>query len=84
MGKYANAAIGMLRWLSDKEIKGGPVSQPTKKDPVITVYGMTKAGIKKLPKTFDDFTVEGTTATPNYDRNQLTDMIRNSSAGAAP
>lgn len=75
MGKYGRAACGMLNWLRDKDIKGGPVSQPSKKDPVIVVYGMTRAGIKKLPKTFDGYKVEGTTKSPDYGRNQLTDMM---------
>lgn len=76
MGKYSSAACEMLRFLMKNEIKGGPVSQPSKKDPVIVIYGMTRAGIKKLPATFLGFKVEGTTKRPNYDRNQLRDMIR--------
>ncbi len=75
MGKYSSAARGMLSWLHANEIKGGPVSQPTKKDPVILVYGMTRAGIEKLPATFEGFKVEGTARAPDYDRNQLRDVI---------
>jgi hypothetical protein len=75
MSKYANAACAMLDWLHRNEIKAGSVAQPSKSDPVIVVYGMTKAGIKKLPKTFDGFKVEGTTEVPDYTRGQLNQRI---------
>lgn len=75
-GKYAKAACGLLHKLREAGIKAGPVAQPSKRDPTIVVYGMTVAGIKKLPKEHDGFKVEGTTKSFNYDRGQLIDLVQ--------
>ena len=75
MGKYANAACDMLRWLHKHDIKGGPVSQPSKRDPVIVVWGMTRAGIEKLPATFQGFNVEGTVKDFDYGRGRPHQLI---------
>ena len=75
MGKYANAACSMLQWLYRNQIQGGPVAQPSRKDPVILVYGMTEDGIKKLPKSFEGFKVIGTTDKPNYQQLPLHDLV---------
>lgn len=74
-GKYAKAACSMLDWLRDNQIKGGPVAQPSKGDPSIVVYGMTKDGIEKLPETFEGFRVVGTTDLPDYERLPLHDSV---------
>ena len=74
-GKYARAACTMLDWLSKKKITGGPVAQPSKRDPTILVYGMTARDIRKMPKEMCGFAVEGTTKVPDYSRGQLTDRI---------
>ena len=74
-GKYARAACNMLDWLSDHGVKGGPVAQPSKKDPCIVVYGMAEGDIEKLPKSLDGFGVEGTADVPDYSRGQLTDRV---------
>ncbi len=75
-GKYAKAAVAMLDWLHDHGVKGGPVAQPSKRDPVIMVYGMTRSGIARLPVLCAGFEVKGTTKTPDYDRIPLHDKIR--------
>lgn len=74
-GKYAKAACLMLEWLRENKVKGGPVSQPSKRDPTIFVYGMTRGGIRKLPKEFCGFQVAGSTKRPDYEHIPLVDEV---------
>jgi len=64
----------MLDWLSEQQIKGGPVAQPSKKHHCIVVYGMRQKDIVKLPSVFNGFAVEGRTDTPDYSRGQWRQM----------
>ncbi len=75
-GKYARAACDLLEHLSEQDIPHGPVAQPSKRVPRLIVYCMKKSDIKRLPKTFAGFAVEGSTTDPEYRAGkQLSDRV---------
>lgn len=71
-GKYALAAVDLITYLREQGITAGPVAQPSKRNPILTVYEMPEDQIKLLPAEFAGFKVIGRSYQPGYGNSAKT------------